>query len=113
MKAADARSVLARVIETIHRHVPSGPSRSRVVRWLHDLEGSLASPASLCTREELFDAIVTDEPPEGEPSLLDDLLEQVSTGALVAYLNARLVDETALSRRIREDLILPAPTETP
>lgn len=109
MKAADASAILERTIATIHRHVPAGPARVRVVRWLHDLEGSLASPATLCTREQLFDAVVCDEPPDGSPSLIDELLDQVSTGALVAYLTDRLAAEAERSRRMRETIDTEAP----
>ena len=42
----------------------------------------------------------------GEPSLLDELLEQITTTELVAYASARLAADAERSRRVREDLDL-------
>lgn len=101
MTAAEAIALLGRV----RAHLREAPAyaegeRNALLSELAALQCALATPALLCTRDELFDAVVcadVDAETEG-PSLLDELLEQIETSALVAAASARLQSE------IREDL---------
>lgn len=103
MTATEARRVIA-VTSAWVRQAPAftdaaANERSAVLATLGALDAALANPASLCTRDEIFAA-----------------LDQIGTGALVAYISDRLSKETERSRAVREDLdppTIPDPSEAP
>lgn len=94
MTAAEAIALLSRVRAWV-RSAPAftdraADERNELFFSLVSLESALAHPTSLCTRDQIVDAVVCADCDETEgPSLLDELLEQISTEALKAELKAR------------------------